>query len=310
MLILVSILAAVLFLYMPTRATRPVAELGGPYSSWFTICDLAFHAETRGSGEPAFILVHGFGASTFSWRYIIGELSEIGTVLAYDRPGFGLTERVDSAGKAPKECYAPERQAGHLLKVMDGAGLETAVLIAHSAGSAVAIEAVRARPERFDALILIAPAVFPVRDSALLRLLVKSTPMDAVGPLLMRLSVPLMQRGLAAAWSDPDSLPREALEGYRLPLQAQHWDKGLWMVLRARLSSDWRPQLDTAGIRTLVVTGEADSIISPAASEAVAGELGASFVVLPQTGHLPHEEDPDTFLLVLLDFLEDDGFSR
>ena len=42
---------------------------------------------------PTFILLHGFGASTFSWREVMAPLAEAGQVIAYDRPGFGLTER-------------------------------------------------------------------------------------------------------------------------------------------------------------------------------------------------------------------------
>jgi len=36
-----------------------------------------------GSGRPAFILLHGFAASTFSWREVIGPMSEWGTVVAF-----------------------------------------------------------------------------------------------------------------------------------------------------------------------------------------------------------------------------------
>jgi pimeloyl-ACP methyl ester carboxylesterase len=41
------------------------------------------------------VLVHGFGGGVFSWRHISGMLArQVGaTVVAFDRPGWGLTSR-------------------------------------------------------------------------------------------------------------------------------------------------------------------------------------------------------------------------
>lgn len=42
------------------------------------------------------VLVHGFGGGVFSWRHVMGDLSlQLGCrVVAYDRPGWGLTSRL------------------------------------------------------------------------------------------------------------------------------------------------------------------------------------------------------------------------
>jgi len=45
---------------------------------------------------PVFILLHGFGANTFSYRFVTEPLSAYGDVIAYDRPGFGFTQRPSS----------------------------------------------------------------------------------------------------------------------------------------------------------------------------------------------------------------------
>ena len=77
----------------PLKDTQPVSELADPDSQFIEINNLQVHYKKAGNGEPVFILLHGFGASTFSWREVIDPLSAIGTVIAYDRPAFGLTER-------------------------------------------------------------------------------------------------------------------------------------------------------------------------------------------------------------------------
>ncbi len=290
----------------PLRGAKPVRELGGPASSWVTIKGLDFHQVIEGGGEPAFVLVHGFGASTFSWRYVIEGLSELGTVLAYDRPGFGLTERLPSDATATPDLYGPAHEADHLLALMDAAGIERAVLIAHSAGSAPALEVAQYSPGRVKALVLIAPSLpTPRRTSPLLSFLIDIPQADRIGPILMRLTPPLLQRGLREAWSDRDALPADVLSGYRVPLQAEDWDQGLWQVLRTRLVSDHPPAPGAPGMGVLVVTGDMDRIVRPDASQRTATDLDAPLVIMEQTGHLPHEEDPEAFLSILLGFLQD-----
>lgn len=52
--------------------------------------------QTNKIGLPM-ILLHGFGASVFSWSWVMKPLADItgSKVLAFDRPAFGLTSRVD-----------------------------------------------------------------------------------------------------------------------------------------------------------------------------------------------------------------------
>jgi len=46
-------------------------------------------------GDPVVLLIHGYGASAYHWRYQFSELSEAGfNVFALDLIGFGLSEKV------------------------------------------------------------------------------------------------------------------------------------------------------------------------------------------------------------------------
>lgn len=56
----------------------------------------AISHETKKFGLPM-ILLHGFGASVFSWNRVMKPLAEVtgSKVLAFDRPAFGLTSRVN-----------------------------------------------------------------------------------------------------------------------------------------------------------------------------------------------------------------------
>ena len=293
----------------PPRGVQPVQTLGGPDSDWIEVDGIQFHTTRRGSGQPVFVALHGFGAGTFSWREMGGEDGPPGTVLAYDRPGFGLTER-----PTDPEAYRPRSAPGHLLGLMDAWDLDAAVLIAHSAGAPTALATARQHPGRVSALILVAPAVGgePRGPSPTLCALLDTPWMDRMGPLLLRATVPLLQRGLDRAWADPAGPPPAVVADYRRPLRAEGWDRGLWEVLRSRICHPGLhaiPESPDPSLPILVITGELDTIVDPADSRRLARELDAEFAAIPDAGHLPHEERPGAFLAILREFLQSEGIA-
>ena len=62
-------------------------------SKFIEINGIKVHYIEYGSGPETIILLHGFGASTFSWREVMEPLGKEYRVIAYDWIGFGLTER-------------------------------------------------------------------------------------------------------------------------------------------------------------------------------------------------------------------------
>ncbi|CAK8567746.1 unnamed protein product [Lathyrus sativus] len=112
------------------------------------------------------VLLHGFGASVFSWKKVMKPLAEAtcSKVLAFDRPAFGLTSRVNlSSGTGdtkPLNAYSMAFSVLATLHFFDLLKAEKAILVGHSAGSSVAVKTYFEAPERVAAIILIAPAIF------------------------------------------------------------------------------------------------------------------------------------------------------
>ena len=76
--------------------------------------------------------------------------------------------------------------------------------------------------------------------------------------------------------------------------------------LKRNLSNDAIHQFchDCSGLPTLVVTGAKDRIVPPAGAHALALELHDSYVaILPECGHLSHEEAPVALLTLLRNFV-------
>ncbi|XP_043702485.1 uncharacterized protein LOC122652726 [Telopea speciosissima] len=115
------------------------------------------------------ILLHGFGASVFSWDRVMKPLASLirSKVLAFDRPAFGLTSRVSyferpSTGGDDMKLLNPYSMAFSVLATLsfiDLLAAEKAILMGHSAGSLVAVNTYFEAPERVAALILVAPAI-------------------------------------------------------------------------------------------------------------------------------------------------------
>ncbi|KAG5233071.1 2-hydroxy-6-oxononadienedioate/2-hydroxy-6-oxononatrienedioate [Salix suchowensis] len=145
------------------------AELQSNNSSQSHTISRVAHNSSWKLGLPM-ILLHGFGASVYSWSRVMKPLTEVtgSKVLAFDRPAFGLTSRVDAStylstgtnDAKPLNPYSLAFSVLATLHFIDFLASEKIVLVGHSAGSLVAVDSYFEAPECIEALILIAPAIF------------------------------------------------------------------------------------------------------------------------------------------------------
>ena len=287
----------------PLQVTRLPQELADPYSQFIEINGVNTHVKTMGQGEPVFVLLHGFGASLDSWQAVMEPLSQLGTVIAFDRPAFGLTERpLTWEGENP---YSSEAQVAQVIGLLDHLDVEKAILVGNSAGGTVAMQTTLAHPERVSALILVDPAVYSGGGApAWVRPLLATPQMRHLGPLIART---IQARGpelIQLAWHDPSLLRPETIERYKKPLLVENWDKALWEFTLASRATGLAARLDALTLPVLVITGDDDRIVPTKDSIRLAGELpDAVLEVIANAGHVPHEERPGAFMDAVNRFL-------
>jgi pimeloyl-ACP methyl ester carboxylesterase len=125
-----------------------------------------------------------------------------------------------------------------------------------------------------------------------------------LGPLLARQIAVRGDDFLETAWHDPSKITSEIREGYREPLQVNHWDRALWELTKASRQLGLADDLDRIAAPSLVITGDDDRVVPTDSSVRLAQDLpNAELVVIPQCGHLPQEECPDAFLDAVERFL-------
>lgn len=287
----------------PLENTVPVESLAEADSRFIEVNGVNVHYKTFGQGEPVFLLLHGFGASLFSWREVTEPLSQYGTVIAYDRPAFGLTERpLAWDGESP---YSQEAQVRLVVGLMDAFNIGQAVLVGNSAGGTISMLAALEYPQRVQSLILVDPAVYEGGGApAWIRPLLGTPQMRRLGPLIAR---QIQVRGpelVELAWHDPSKITPEIEAGYQKPLRIANWDRALWELTLASRESGLAERLGEFDLPILVITGDDDRIVPTEQSLRLADELpNAELAVIPQCGHVPQEECPGEFMQAVQGFL-------
>jgi pimeloyl-ACP methyl ester carboxylesterase len=301
-LLLLILVVPLLMPVPPAAGTVPPQQLADPDSQFIEINGLSVHVKTMGEGTTTIILLHGFGASLFSWHAVMEPFSKYGFVIAYDRPAFGLTERpVKWKGVNP---YSLEGNLGLLFGLMDHYNIKKAILVGNSAGGTLAMQFALAYPERVQALVLVDPAVEGGGVPAWVRIFGKTPQMQHLGPLFVR---SIQKTGLdivRQAWHDPSRIPPETWDGYIRPLKAENWDRALWDYTMASGDPGLLPRLSEFHLPILVITGDDDRIVPTAGTVRLAGELpGARLAIIQDSGHVPHEEQPAAFIQVVDEFI-------
>jgi pimeloyl-ACP methyl ester carboxylesterase len=300
--LLVAALIVPFLIPVETSGTKTYQEAAGAQATfakaegidvYIDVTDFDCQEETSCDNPPVIILLHGFGANTFSYRFVTEPLSAYGDVIAYDRPGFGFTERPTSW-----EGENPYGSAGNDL-ILDGliaqyASDRDVYLVGHSAGGTQAAQYVVDNPAAVKGLILISPAILTSAGSPSGFNWIFSIPqLDHLGPLLVSSIASSGMDLLDRSWFDKSKITDEIKAGYRAPLEIIGWEEGFWEFNRAPRTFDVKERLAEIKIPTLLITGDTDVVVATADTEALSTMIeGSSLVVIPRSGHLAQEENP------------------
>ncbi len=254
---------------------------------------IRWHVQIMGEG-PALLLLHGTGASSHSFRDLMPLLAKRFTVVVPDLPGHAFSKT--------EWFFEPSLNgmARALDDLLDTLGIRPEIAIGHSAGAALVAQMTLDRTIAPRLLVGIGAALFPLRGvaSALLHPTARLLSLASkFVDLRMRKTehVTQMLRGTGS------SLDRAGIELYRrLSEQPEHVSAVLSMMANWDLEPLYQalPRLDT---RFLLVAGETDRAVPLSQQRTIAARLPAAhLVVVEGTGHLVHEERPETVARLVL----------
>jgi pimeloyl-ACP methyl ester carboxylesterase len=255
-------------------------------------------------GNLNFLLLHGFTFNLSTWDALFPFFAREGRTLAYDQLPYGLSEKPLPASLESDNPYAKASAVEQLLALMDALEMPEAVVVGNSSGGTLALEMTLQAPERVLGLILIDPWIYANRPT-FPAWLVDTPQMKRISLLLARhlgTDMPLLD----LSYADP-----ERIDDQRRELASNHrwtpgWDLAWGALMNRSLLDAVRVSDSLADITkpTLIISGARDRVVDMAESARAAKEMpNAEFAVLPECGHVPHEECPDLVKAVIADWV-------
>jgi pimeloyl-ACP methyl ester carboxylesterase len=277
-------------LFVQRRALQAERE-HPPLGSFLEVDGVRLHYVEEGSG-PALVLFHGLGSMVeeLAVSGLIREAAKRYRVIAFDRPGYGHSER-------PRRWhYSAAAQARLFNRAVHALDAHRPIVFGHSWGALVAAEMALQFPSVPRSLVLASGLYFPsVRlDVALLA----PPAMPLLGEVMSRTVSPLLGRAAWPAWLRMVFAPAPVPPGVA--------ELG-WMAMRpGQVRATAEDSLFTAAATMRIarrfgelkvpiyfIAGAKDRYVSLRAhTERLHGLLSSSqLMVSPQAGHMVHHAD-------------------
>jgi pimeloyl-ACP methyl ester carboxylesterase len=302
-LAIVIVLALVIIILpkVTSKETLSYKEAAQKYATgkFVTVDSKKIHYIEKGEGKPV-ILIHGFLYSTVMWKKNIDAFTSKFKTYAIDLWGWGYSERLNSTD------YSFPLYTQQILQFMDALNIRKASLVGQSMGGGIAVYLAAHYPERVDKLILVDPAAIPYPTTTIG--LIYQQPF--IGEFLNALpGDALLENNIKTIWFyDPKKVGKEYLQEVIQPLRIQGTSEGLMYILRNVLKTPYVEKevnmLAQIHKPVLIVHGREDKAVPLDRSEKLSRLWKESkLVVFDKAGHSPHEEYPEKFNSIAIDFL-------
>ena len=270
----------------PAEEPKPARATGAP-----RIANSAdgVHIEYRvyGAGDPAVVLVHGWSCDSNYWREQIGPLSERYTVVTVDLAGHGASGRNRtewSIGNFGEDVAAAVRQIEN----------RRIVLVGHSMGGPVALEAVRRIGDRVIGVIGVdtfRSIGQPIMSERELQMRMKAFRADFIGQ-----TREFVSRAMFTKDADPLFVRKVADDMALAPPEVAI------PSMEAIARMDFAPVLAELHVPLVAINSD---LGGPTDEERIRKSAPTfKAIVLPNTGHFLMMEAPDRFNPVLLQEIE------
>ncbi|MDJ0746115.1 MAG: alpha/beta fold hydrolase [Xenococcaceae cyanobacterium MO_167.B27] len=261
--------------------------------------------------RPPLILLHGFGASIEHWRNNIPVLRQNYTVYALDLLGFGASRKADTN-------YTINLWVEQIRDFWQILINEPVILVGNSIGSLVCLTAAATYPNMVKGLVMLSLPDVSLRQEMLpkvIRPLVTTVENLVASPLLIKNLLKIVRRpGVIRNWAkvaygDKTAINKELVTILSAPAYDEGSEATFYALFQGARKSqfapavkDMLPQLD---IPILLIWGLKDRMIPPNLAGMFAKlNPRVELVELAGVGHCPHDECPQKFNQLLLDWLE------
>ena len=314
--ILILLFVVILFFTLQAnlRETKTRRETAPATGRFVQAGDVELFIQEMGpaDGQPI-LFIHGTAAWSELWRETMTPLAEAGyRCIAIDIPPFGFSERPSTPS------YGNADQAKRIVALIDALKIEHTILLGHSFGGGATMETALMIPDRIDALVLLDVgglnlnlAAPPKTQNSSAVALILGTPFVRNPVLAATATNPLFTKTLISAMVlDPADVTEEKINILQQPLVLQgstntlgDWLQDVLGPQEISLTSD-PANYQRLTMPTLIVWGDSDTVIPLWEGEYLKSILpNAELVLMKGVNHIPHVEDNEKVIEVVLGFL-------
>jgi pimeloyl-ACP methyl ester carboxylesterase len=280
-------------LFNRRQARKAEAEYP-PEGKFVELDGIRLHYVERGDGPPL-VMFHGMGAlvQDLLGSGIVDEAAKRFRVIAFDRPGYGYSDRPRSGR------WTPEAQMELARAAIAKLGIEKPLVLGHSWGTLPALAWALDHPDEVTALVLVSGPYFPFKNPSPLLMSMPSWPM--VGAVMANTTSPLVVRaagpGVLKQVFAPNPVPQHFIDyfphGLALrpkQIRATSGDAGLVQLAQIRLSKRY----GELKLPVAIVQGDGDKVVPFIHGERLHAALPqSSFHVAHGVGHMVHWIEPE-----------------
>lgn len=244
-------------------------------------------ARMAGGGGEAVIFVHGVGSTAAIWDYQLKAFAGEYRCFAVELRGNGVPKPEAAPDEITREGFAADA-----LALADAAGVHAFHLVGCSLGGVVGFELHRRAPQRLKSLTFVDSfAAYPDGERYAASVIESARASGSMEAFALERARKL---GMPPGTRTDETIAQMAcktVESYAAST-------------RATWTGDYRADLASIRVPSLVVCGERDAVAPPALSrEIAAGIPGAELHVIPGAGHVANADAPEAFNELLRRFL-------
>ena len=287
-----------LFIQTGTQATSRFVAIAEPA--------MRAHVLEAGSGKPV-LMIHGGNSVAAAWEPLLSLLQPHFHLYAPDRPGCGLTEKIDY-----RKVAFREHAVAFVRSIMDALGLERASLVGNSMGGYWALVFALAEPDRVDRLALVGePAGSTERLTWFHRLTATPGLNRLLYATILKARREQARERLGRLVAHPERVSEAFLDvtyaGAVLP-----GARLAWLSMLERIAPPFRPneltyalwdELRQLRCPALIIWGDHDFFAPSWGEELCRYFPEVRLEVVADAGHFPWVDDPEQVALLLRNFL-------
>jgi len=248
------------------------------------------YADSGGSQAPAIVLTSPWPESVYAFAPIWASLAEHARLFAVDLPGFGASERRD-------DLLSPRAMGAFLAQLIAESDLGTPHIVGPDVGTAAALFAAAAHPERISSVIVgTGGAAVPIQLGEPLASWVLDRNLDKYRNMDARAIVGAALDTIAGGI--PDDIRADYLACY----DGDRFVESMRYVRRypeeLPALAELLPQIT---MPVTIVNGRHDRVVPLANAEFLDERLPASRLVIVDAGHFVWEEAPTKYASIILD---------